>query len=82
MLAFVAQPAWFQATGKVLLPLSVKEMVESWSDELQYDAEFVDGEVDYKKLNSEGVDFDTKSPALLKFTQELSRLPDYAPRWY
>jgi ectoine hydroxylase-related dioxygenase (phytanoyl-CoA dioxygenase family) len=82
MLAFVAQPAWFQAKSKILLPLSVKEMVESWSDELVFSAEYVDGEVDHKKLSSTGVDFDTKSPALLKFRDELSRWPDYVPRWY
>jgi hypothetical protein len=48
---FVAQPAWFQAGSKVLLPKSVKAMVESWSDELQFDAEWADGEVDHKKLS-------------------------------
>ena len=82
MLAFVAQPAWFQAQSKILLPSSVKDMVESWSDELQFDAGYIDGEVDHKKLSSDGVDFDTKSPALLKFRKELSRWPDYVPRWY
>lgn len=82
MLAFVAQPSWFQATGKVLLPRSVKEMVESWSDELLFDAEYIDEEVDHKKLSSTGVDFDTRSPSLLKYKKELSGWPEYAPRWY
>ena len=82
MLAFVAQPAWFQAKSKILLPQSVREMVESWSDELEISAEYVDGEVDHKKLSSLGVDFDTKSPALLKYKKELSSWPEYVPRWY
>lgn len=82
MLAFVVQPYWFQAKSKILLPSSVKEMVESWSDELQFDAEYVDGEVDHKKLSSHGVDFETKSPVLLRYQKELSRWPDYVPRWY
>ena len=82
MLAFVIQPSWFQARSKILLPQNVKEMVESWQDELQFDAEYVEGEVDHKKLSSTGVDFDTKSPALNKWREELSRWPDYAPRWY
>lgn len=64
MLAFVAQPAWFQARSKVLLPKNMRAMVESWSDELQFDAEWVDGEVDHKKLSSANVDFDTKSKVL------------------
>ena len=82
MLAFVAQPAWWQATCKVILPQHVKEMVESWSDELQFDAEYVEGEVDHKKLSSEGLDIDTKSPVLLKYRKELSRWPEYRLRYY
>ena len=82
MLAFVAQPAWFQAKSKILLPLSVKDMVESWDDELVFNAEWVDGEVDHKMVSSTGVDFDTKSPALLRHQQVLSRWPSYRPRWY
>jgi ectoine hydroxylase-related dioxygenase (phytanoyl-CoA dioxygenase family) len=82
MLAFVAQPAWYQAQSKILLPLSVKEMVESWKDEMVFDAEYVEGEVDHKKLSSMGVDFDTKSPVLNKYRDELSRWPEYTPRWY
>ena len=82
MLAFVAQPAWFQAKSKILLPMAVKDMVESWKDELVFEAEWVDGEVDHKMMSSTGVDFDTKSPALLRHQQELSRWPRYRPRWY
>ena len=82
MLAFVAQPSWFQANGKVILPSSVKEMVESWSDEMQFDAQYVEGEVNHKKLSSLDVDFDTTSPVLNKYKKALSSWPEYAPRWY
>jgi hypothetical protein len=82
MLAFVAQPTWFQARSKVLLAKSVKAMVESWSDELQFDAEWVDGEVDHKKLSSVDVDFDTKSKVLEKYRAALATLPGYVPRYY
>lgn len=82
MLAFVAEPAWFQGRGTIQLPLSVKDLVDSWGDELQYNAEWIDGEVDHKKISSVGVDFDTGSEVLEKYRFELSRWPDYAPRWY
>jgi ectoine hydroxylase-related dioxygenase (phytanoyl-CoA dioxygenase family) len=82
MLAFVVQPAWFQAKSEILLPENVKEMVEGWRKELQFDAKYVQGEVDHKVLSSEGVDFDTKSPALNRWRQELSQWPEYTPRWY
>lgn len=82
MLAFVAQPAWFQARSKVILPKSVKSMVESWSDEFEFDAEWVDGEVDHKKLTSADVDFDTKSDVLEKYREQLAYLPEYMPRYY
>ena len=82
MLAFVAQPAWYQGKSKVLLPVSVKDLVESWSDELQFAAEWIDGEVDHKKLSSADVDFGSASRALAKHESELSRWPDYVPRWY
>lgn len=82
MLAFVVQPAWFQAKSKILLPENVRQMVESWSDELTFDAEYVEGEVDHKKICSEGVDFDTKSEALNRYRSELMRWPEYAARWY
>ena len=82
MLAFVAQPAWFQASSKVILPKSVKSLVESWSDELQFHADWVDGEVDHKKLSSAGVDFDTKSRVLERYREELASWPGYVPRYY
>ncbi len=82
MLAFVASPVWWQGRTKILLPQDVKEMVEAWKEEIQYDAEYVDGEVDYKKLKSAGVDFDSKSKVLEKYRGELSRWPTYTPRWY
>ena len=82
MLAFVAQPSWFQAKSSIPLPKSVKGMVESWSDEMVFDAEYVDGEVDHKKLSSHGVDFDTKSPALLRHKGVFSQWPEYVPRWF
>lgn len=82
MLAFVAQPAWFQGKSKVLLPASVRSLVESWSDELQFAAEWIGGEVDHKKLSSADVDFGSASRALTKYESELSRWPDYVPRCY
>ena len=82
MLAFVAQPAWFQGKAKILLPVSVKELVESWSHELQFAAEWVGGDVDHKKLSSADVDFGSGSRALSKHESVLSRWPDYVPRWY
>jgi len=82
MLAFVVQPAWYQGRSKIQLPLAVKDLVESWSDELQYDVDWVDGEVEHKKLSSDGVDFDTRSPVLEKYREELSKWPEYVPRWY
>lgn len=81
MLAFVAQPAWFQGKEKVLLPNSVKDLVESWSNEVQFAAEWVDAEVDYKKLSSADVDFGSGSRALQKYQAELSTWPGYIPRW-
>ena len=82
MLAFVVQPAWFQARSKVILPKSVKEMVESWAEELVFDAEWVDGEVDHKKMSSANVDFDTKSKVLEKYRTELAYWPEYTPRYH
>lgn len=82
MLAFVASPAWWQGRSKILLPTDVKDMVDSWSDEMGFDAQYVDGEVDHKKLKSEGVDFDSKSHVVERFRTELSTWPEYRPRWY
>ena len=49
-------------------------MVENWSYELEFDTEWVEGEVDHKKLSSNGVDFDTKSLVLEGYRQELASL--------
>ncbi|EXJ81952.1 hypothetical protein A1O1_08019 [Capronia coronata CBS 617.96] len=82
MLAFVASPAWWQGRSRIVLPLDVKDMVESWSEELTFPAKYVDGEVDHKKLSSSDVDFDSGSDVLGRYRTELSRWPDYVPRWY
>ena len=86
MLAFVASPRWWQGQSKVILPLDVKEMVETWEKDGEYamgfNAQWVEGDVDHRKLTSANVDFDSKSPVVEKFRQELSKWPDYWPRWY
>ncbi|KIW82382.1 hypothetical protein Z517_05409 [Fonsecaea pedrosoi CBS 271.37] len=82
MLAFVASPAWWRGRSAVKLPLAVKDMVESWADEMAYAADWVDGEVDHKKLRSNGVDFDGDAKVLETFRTELSAWPEYRPRWY
>lgn len=82
MLAFVAQPAWFQGKSKVVLPFSVKDLVESWSDKVQFAVDWVDGPVDHKKLSSANVDFGTDSRVLNRNRDQMSRWPDYAPRWF
>ena len=79
MLAFVAQPAWFRGRSKVLLPNSVKALIDSWSDEFQFDTEWVDGEIDHKKVRSDQVDFDSKSEALERYREELVHRPAYQP---
>lgn len=68
MLAFVVQPKWFQAPSKVLLPLKVKNIVDGWKREtgLEYAAQWVDGEVDHKKVKSDDVDFATGNRKLLE----------------
>ncbi|KAK5133768.1 hypothetical protein LTR08_007418 [Meristemomyces frigidus] len=67
MLAFVVQPKWFQARSKVLLPLRAKSTVERWEAEtgLEYAAQWADGEVDHRKVNSDDVDFSTGNQTLL-----------------
>jgi ectoine hydroxylase-related dioxygenase (phytanoyl-CoA dioxygenase family) len=82
MLAFVMQPAWFQGRSKVKLPTSVRDLVESWRDELQFDAEWVEEEVDHKKIRSTNVDFDTKSKVLEKYRKDLAHVPPYYPKAY
>ena len=68
MLAFVVQPKWFQAPSKVILPMKARKMVESWQLEtgLEYAAQWMDGEVDHKKIKSDDVDFATGNRRLLE----------------
>lgn len=68
MLAFVIQPKWFQAPSKVLLPLKVKDIVDKWKRDtgLEYNAQWVDGEVDHKKVKSDEVDFATANRKMLE----------------
>ena len=85
MLAWVASPQWWQGKSKIALPMDVKDMVEERAEEentFVYDAEWVEGEVDYKKLNSGGVNFDSKSEVVERFRGQLSKRPEYWPRWY
>ena len=82
MLAFVVQPAWYQGRSNVKLPNSVRCVVQSWSDELQFDAEWTEEEVDHKKIRSTNVDFDTKSAALERHREALAHRPAYYPSIY
>ena len=68
MLAFVVQPKWFQAPSRVLLPLKCKEIVEGWKrvTGLEYHAQWVDGDVDHKKVKSDDVDFATGNARMLE----------------
>ena len=68
MLAFVVQPKWFQAPSKVLLPLKARPLVEQWRvrSGLEYAADWVNGEIDHKKVNSDDVDFGTNNSRLLE----------------
>ena len=81
MLAFVAQPAWWQGRGKVKLPVSVEPLVESWKD-ITFAADWIDGDVDHKTLSSEDVDFGSGSPAMKKYEHLMSKLPSAMPRWF
>lgn len=71
MLAFVIQPKWYQAPSKVLLPAKVKDLVQSWRVEtgLEYNAQWVDGEVDHKKVSSDEVDFGSTNKRLLELEE-------------
>ncbi|KIW31662.1 uncharacterized protein PV07_03274 [Cladophialophora immunda] len=82
MLAFVASPAWWRGRSRIKLPRDVRDLVEGWADEMAYAADWVDGEVDHKKLRSAGVDFDGDAAVLNRFRRELSVWPEYRPRWY
>lgn len=68
MLAFVIQPKWFQAPSKVLLPVKAKKLVEQWQTDngLEYNAEWIDGDVDHKLVSSNEVDFSTGNAKLLE----------------
>lgn len=59
MLAFVVQPKWFQAPSKVLIPEKARKVVEAWQHEtgLEYAVEWVEGDVDHRKVTSDDVDF-------------------------
>lgn len=61
MLAFVIQPKWFQAPSRVLLPSRTKDLFAKWKAEtgLEFNADWVDGEVDHRKITSSNVDFAT-----------------------
>jgi hypothetical protein len=89
MLAFVASPRWWQGKSRIFLPENVKEIVDEWAREdvsgeksFLFDAEFVKGEVDHKKLSSGGVNFDSGSEAIRKYRGVLGKRPGYWPRWY
>ena len=68
MLAFVLQPRWFQAPSKILLPRNVKTLVDQWTAEtgMGFAAQWVDGEVDHKTVNSNEVDFSTRNSKMLE----------------
>ncbi|KAK3074875.1 hypothetical protein LTR53_002329 [Teratosphaeriaceae sp. CCFEE 6253] len=76
MLAFVYQPRWFEAPSKVTLPLKVKSLLEQWRAEsgVEFNANWVDGDVDHKKINSNEVDFSTRNKRLLEL-EDLMHLP-------
>ncbi|KAK1075717.1 hypothetical protein LTR74_000125 [Friedmanniomyces endolithicus] len=76
MLAFVYQPRWFQAPSRVILPLRAKRLVEQWEAEtgVEFQATWVNGDVDHKTINSDEVDFSTRSKALREL-EGLMHLP-------
>lgn len=82
MLAFVVQPAWYRGRSRIVLPAAVREMVESWADELGFAANYVEGEVDHRKLSSLDADFRSDSQALQEWAQALGSWPPYVPKWY
>ena len=78
MLAYVIQPKWFLAPSKVFLPLKARTLVEQWRVEtgLEYNAKWVDGEVDHKKVRSDEVDFATSNKKLGEL-EDLMHPPDH-----
>lgn len=77
MLAFVYQPKWFQAPSKVLLPIKVRGLIEKWRAEtgLEYNAEWVDGDVDHRLVRSTDVDFGTTNKKLLEIDHMMHPKP-------
>ena len=71
MLAFVIQPKWFQAPSKVLLPEKARSVVETWRREigLEYAAQWVEGDVDHRKVTSDEVDFSSGNMRMREFQQ-------------
>lgn len=63
MLAFVVQPKWFQAPSKVLIPEKARKVVERWKNEtgLEYAVQWVEGDVDHRKVTSDDVDFSSEN---------------------
>ncbi|KAK4552579.1 hypothetical protein LTR86_010223 [Recurvomyces mirabilis] len=76
MLAFVIQPKWFDAPSRVILPQKAQSLVDSWKAEtgLEYNAQWVDGDVDHKTINSSEVDFSTRNKRLLEL-EPLMHIP-------
>ena len=76
MLAFVIQPKWFQAPSKVILPKKAKPLVEQWKADtgFEYNAEWIEGDVDHREINSSSVDFSTRNRRLLEL-EDLMHLP-------
>ncbi|KAK0251749.1 hypothetical protein LTS09_013209 [Friedmanniomyces endolithicus] len=78
MLAFVYQPRWFQAPSRVILPSRAKRLVKQWEAEtgVEFQATWVDGNVDHKTINSDDVDFSTRSKALREL-EEMMHWPTH-----
>jgi hypothetical protein len=66
MLAFVVQPKWFQAPSKVLIPEKARSVVEAWQEDtgLEYAAQWVEGDVDHRKVTSDEVDFSSRNASM------------------
>ncbi|KAM0724203.1 hypothetical protein Q7P37_000085 [Cladosporium fusiforme] len=66
MLAFVVAAKWYMSPAKVLMPARARAVVEAWKREtgLEVAAEWVEGEVDHRKVKSEGVDFGSANAKL------------------
>lgn len=72
MLAFVVQPKWFLGPSRVLMPAAARDVVERWKREtgLEVAAEWVEGEVDHRKVRSDGVDFGSGNARLRELVGE------------